>query len=76
MAYADYEYYTAAYLGKTIQKADFPRLSLRASYFLDYYTQGPGGLKQRVGCTENGLLRRGRTVPEHRPCPASGPECS
>ena len=36
MAYADYEYYTAAYLGKTIQKADFPRLSLRASYFLDY----------------------------------------
>lgn len=32
MAYADYEYYTAAYLGKTIQKADFPRLSLRASY--------------------------------------------
>ena len=40
MAYADYEYYTAAYLGKTIQKADFPRLSLRASYFLDYYTQG------------------------------------
>lgn len=40
MAYADYEYYTAAYLGTAIQKADFPRLSLRASSFLDYYTQG------------------------------------
>lgn len=40
MAYADYEYYTAAYLGTAIQMADFPRLSLRASSFLDYYTQG------------------------------------
>ena len=40
MAYADYEYYTAAYLGTAIQRADFPRLSLRASSFLDYYTQG------------------------------------
>lgn len=40
MVYADYEYYTAAYLGTAIQRADFPRLSLRASSFLDYYTQG------------------------------------
>lgn len=40
MAYADYEYYTDTYLGKAIQEADFPRLSLRASSFLDYYTQG------------------------------------
>ena len=40
MVYADYEYYTAAYLGTAIQMADFPRLSLRASSFLDYYTQG------------------------------------
>ena len=43
MAYADYEYYTAAYLGTAIQRADFPRLSLRASSFLDYYTQGQTG---------------------------------
>lgn len=40
MAYADYEYYTNTYLGTTIQEADFPRLALRASSFLDYYTQG------------------------------------
>lgn len=40
MAYADYEYYTDTYLGTAIQEADFPRLSLRASSFLDYYTQG------------------------------------
>lgn len=40
MAYADYEYYITTYLGTAIQEADFPRLSLRASSFLDYYTQG------------------------------------
>lgn len=40
MAYADYEYYTTTYLGTAIKEADFPRLSLRASSFLDYYTQG------------------------------------
>ena len=40
MAYADYEYYTTTYLGTAITEADFPRLSLRASSFLDYYTQG------------------------------------
>lgn len=40
MAYADYEYYSAVYLGDAIQEADFPRLALRASSFLDYYTQG------------------------------------
>lgn len=40
MAYADYEYYTDTYLGTAIQETDFPRLSLRASSFLDYYTQG------------------------------------
>ncbi len=40
MAYADYKYYITTYLGKAIQEADFPRLSLRASSFLDYYTQG------------------------------------
>lgn len=40
MAYADYEYYITTYLGTAIKEADFPRLSLRASSFLDYYTQG------------------------------------
>ena len=40
MAYADYEYYTTTYLGTAIKEDDFPRLSLRASSFLDYYTQG------------------------------------
>lgn len=40
MAYADYEYYTTTYLGTAIKEGDFPRLSLRASSFLDYYTQG------------------------------------
>lgn len=40
MAYADYEYYITTYLGTAIQEEDFLRLSLRASSFLDYYTQG------------------------------------
>ena len=40
MAYADYTYYTNTYLGTAIQETDFPHLSLRASSFLDYYTQG------------------------------------
>lgn len=40
MAYADYEYYKDTYLGTAIKEADFPRLALRASSFLDYYTQG------------------------------------
>lgn len=40
MSYADYEYYKDTYLGNAISESDFPRLSLRASSFLDYYTQG------------------------------------
>ena len=40
MAYADYEYYTTTSLGTAIDEANFPRLALRASTFLDYYTQG------------------------------------
>src|SRR5699024_6955276 len=35
-----YEYYTTTYLGTAIDEANFPRLALRASTFLDYYTQG------------------------------------
>lgn len=40
MAYADYEYYTTTYLGTAIKEDDFPRMAMRASSFLDYYTQG------------------------------------
>lgn len=40
MTYANYEYYTSTYLGTAIKEDDFPRLSMRASSFLDYYTQG------------------------------------
>lgn len=40
MAYADYEFYTNTYMGTAITEEAFPRLALRASSFLDYYTQG------------------------------------
>lgn len=40
MVYADFEYYANTYLGTAIEYNDFSRLSLRASAFLDYYTQG------------------------------------
>lgn len=43
MVYADYDYYKTAYLGTAIAESDFPRLALRASSFLDYYTQGRAG---------------------------------
>lgn len=38
MTYADYDYYSGTYLG-TVSEGDFPRLAVRASFFLDYYTQ-------------------------------------
>lgn len=38
MAYADYTYYSGNYMG-TVSEEDFPRLAVRASSFLDYYTQ-------------------------------------
>jgi hypothetical protein len=38
--YADYQFYTEDYFGSSIAEADFPRLSSRASDFLDYYTRG------------------------------------
>lgn len=40
MVYADYEYYTNTYMGTAIKEDEFPRLALRASSYLDYYTQG------------------------------------
>ena len=38
MIYADYAYYAGTYMG-AVSEEDFPRLSVRASSFLDYYTQ-------------------------------------
>lgn len=40
MVYANYEFYKATYMGTAIKETDFPRMALRASAFLDYYTQG------------------------------------
>lgn len=37
--YADYDFYTTHYHG-TVNEFDFPRLSVKASAFLDYYTMG------------------------------------
>lgn len=37
--YADYTFYTGTFYGTAIAEADFPRLSSRASDFLDYYTR-------------------------------------
>lgn len=38
MAYVDYEYYTEVYMGGVTE--DFPRLAVRASSYLDYFTCG------------------------------------
>ena len=38
--YADYTFYTETFYGTAIAEADFPRLSSRASDFIDYYTRG------------------------------------
>lgn len=38
MIYADYEFYSGCYYGG-INEEDFQRLAVRASSFLDYYTQ-------------------------------------
>lgn len=38
MVYADFEYYAGAYMG-TANQDEFPRLAVRASSYLDYYTQ-------------------------------------
>lgn len=40
MVYATFEYYISAYMGTTISETAFHRLAVRASAFLDYYTQG------------------------------------
>lgn len=40
MVYADYDFYTNEYFGRAISEADFPRLALRGSQYIDYITQG------------------------------------
>ena len=39
MIYADYEYYIASYFGGVIPEDAFAAVAMRASRFLDYYTQ-------------------------------------
>lgn len=59
MVYADYEYYTKKYLGTSISEKDFPRLALRASSFLDYYTRG---LAQKVQSAAEKLWKYGEAI--------------
>lgn len=40
MIYTDYDYYRNEYFGQSIEEADFPRLALHASQYIDYITQG------------------------------------
>ena len=40
MVYADYDFYANTYFGRAIAEADFPRLSLCGSQYIDYITQG------------------------------------
>lgn len=40
MTYADYDFYKNEYFGRAISEADFPRLALRGSQYIDYITQG------------------------------------
>ena len=49
--YADYTFYTEAFYGTAIAEADFPRLSSRASDFIDYYTRG-----KAAKVTDEGIL--------------------
>lgn len=40
MIYAEYDFYRSEYFGQIIEEADFPRLALHASQYIDYITQG------------------------------------
>lgn len=40
MIYADYDYYRNEYFGNSIKEADFQRLALHASQYIDYITRG------------------------------------
>lgn len=45
MTYSDYDFYTSEYFGRAISEADFPRLALRGSQYIDYITQGKAEAK-------------------------------
>lgn len=49
--YADYTFYTEDWFGTEIAEADFPRLSSRASDFIDYYTRN-----KAAGVTDEATL--------------------
>lgn len=49
--YADYTFYTDEFFGTAIEEADFPRLSSRASDFIDYYTRN-----KAAGVTDEATL--------------------
>lgn len=49
MIYADYDFYKNEFFGQTIEEADFPRLALRGSQYLDYITQGKAAKVAAVG---------------------------
>ena len=65
MTYADFEYYSGTYMG-AVSENDFPRLVVRASSFLDYYTrnraQNHADLKKkaRTGFAGKDVLLRAR----------------
>lgn len=40
MAYADFDFYVNEYYGQAVDEIAFPHLAIRASSYLDYYTQG------------------------------------
>lgn len=50
MSYADYQFYTETFFGTAIGEDDFPRLSLRASDWLDYIIRhkDPTGLEDEM----------------------------
>lgn len=48
MVYADYDFYTNEYFGRAISEADFPRLALRGSQYIDYITQGRAEAKANL----------------------------
>lgn len=40
MIYADYDFYRNEYYGRAVPAADYPRLALRGSQYIDYITRG------------------------------------
>lgn len=55
MAYADFDFYANEYYGQSVNESSFHRLAIRASSYLDYYTQGraaknPGLKELKMAC--------------------------